>query len=180
MDINKASKIIYDYYRKCGQISNLHADLIAKTILSSRYLCDEFTFYPEFTLEKLKKQSYNINILYIPVDLIELRYILKTKNEQNLDTWQKCYFTLDFAKKHLLDNSILLGYEVEVNNYGQIGVQKKDAKPELKRIVFRQEMMQNGLQQSIKSILKEENIEIEINSITSNVSSNDHSGNKVI
>ena len=133
------------------------------SFLEYRYLKDEFFYYPDMIMDSILKSLSKNKLCYIPLDLIELRDILKRDKFIANNTF---LFSFEFAKKHFVDYPILLGYEVKTEDFGGISLAEKDKDFKISRIYLREEYINTKIREEVRRILSEENIAIDFDVIS--------------
>lgn len=133
------------------------SDDILRIISGLRYLSEEFLYYPDNTLEKLFSETSPANLVYYPVDVLQLRAILK-------DTCNKpeVYFSFIFAKQHFLDNPVIAGFDVKNKQYGSLFLPEKNENAEVKRIYIRDDALHSNIYNAILKIIEEEKANVEV------------------
>lgn len=132
-------------------------DDILRIISSLRYLSDEFLYYPENTLEKLFSEISPANLVYYPVDVLQLRSILKDRCNK-----PEVYFSFIFAKQHFLDNPVIVGFDVKNKQYGSLFLPEKNENAEIKRIYIRDDALHSSAYSTILRIIEEEKANVEV------------------
>lgn len=144
------------------EIENSYFEKIYYFLINIRYLNDEFLYYPKEILTELFSDNKGYTLVYYPCDIIELRQIIKNGFKANDIS---IFLSFDFAKKHCLDNPILLGVETKVKDYGNIFISTEE-KIAIKRIYIREECLQTEINALTNKIVQEEKLDVDINVIS--------------
>ena len=142
---------------------SLSAEDLIPEIFKLRYLVDEFLYYPDYILKDLFFEASVPDLVYYPIDVIELRNLVKdgTKNIKP----KRVYFSFEFAKKHFLDHPILIGFKILYKQTGSMFIPQEDCDVELGRVYIRENYLNTEVHSTILNILRSENINIEIDNL---------------
>lgn len=143
------------------------AHQICRALTSYRCLSSEFSKYPHKVIRDLIATNFQTEFAYTPLDVVELRGVLSAK--QLFPSRPIVFFTLPFARKHLLDHPILLGVELNVHDlpYGVIVREETvDISQALKKIVLRTELVDERIVMSVRDVVSQEFPEVNIEFLT--------------
>ena len=146
----------------------ISAELLVKEISGLRYLSDEFIYYPEYIAEQLFTGALGSDLVYYPIDILELRKLIGC-GISNIEP-KKVYFSLEFAKAHFLDHPMLVGFKLPTHQSGSLFVPLKskdrDCDAEIGRIYVREEFLDSERYHTILKILKDEGVSIQVDNIS--------------
>jgi len=147
--------------------ASITAEMIVKEISSLRYLSDEFIYYPEYIAEQLFTGDKVSDLVYYPIDVLELRRLISC-GVANTEP-KNIYFSLEFAKAHFLDHPMLAGFKLPTNQYGSLYRPKKmkgdGCDVELGRVYIREEFLNSEIYHTIIKILRDEGIAIQVDNL---------------
>ena len=147
--------------------SPISAELLVKELFGFRYLVDELIYYPECLIEQLFIGAKGLDLVYYPVDILELRKLISS-GITNIEP-KKIYFSLEFAKKHFLDNPILVGFKLPSLQVGSLFLpivpEDGDCNVELGRVYIKEEFLNSEIYNTVLKILRDENISIQVDNL---------------